>query len=223
VFVITFRSIQYQFFTVHTPPVWEPIQTQLFNFNLQLFVAFPILAIAFAFHMNIAPVQMELKNATSTRVQLACSCAVLIGTALYLIMGIFGYLRFGKDVKSNVLKSFLDPGDVLVQIGRIAFLLVVTTAFPLIVYPCRMNLRTLFFRTLKRDNLFHVVSTVCLVVTAYGVAISGVSLGLVFGVLGATCGNFLIYSFPGLLYVKVREILVLIGKSFFFYFFVSVV
>jgi amino acid permease len=40
---------------------------------------------------------------------------------------------------------------------------------------------------------------------SYGVAISGVSLGLVFGVLGATCGNFLIYTFPGALYIKLNR------------------
>ncbi len=56
-------------------------------------------------------------------------------------------------------------------------------------YPLRMNLRTLFFRTLKRDNVFHICSTVVVIVSAYAIAISGVSLGLVFGVLGATCGT----------------------------------
>ena len=99
--------------------------------------------------------------------------------------------------------------DIPVQIGRCAFLLVVTFAFPLLVYPCRMNLRTLLFRRLKRDNVFHVIATTGIVVTAYAVAASGVPLGLVFGLLGATCGNWLIYIFPGALYVKLSDVIYL--------------
>lgn len=59
-FVVVFRSVQFNFFSAHTP--WPVVDApMLFNFDLRLFVALPILAIAFAFHMNIAPVQMELK------------------------------------------------------------------------------------------------------------------------------------------------------------------
>ncbi len=200
VLVVCVRSVQYRL-----DPGEELQPLVYFNGNVQMFVAFPIMAIAFAFHMNIAPVQMELSNPTQRRVLFACVAGVGISTVMYLVMGIFGNLRFGKCVASNILVSFRDPTDIPVQIGRIAFLFVVTLAFPLIVYPLRMNLRTLFFRTLKRDNVFHIVSTLLCIVTAYGVAISGVSLGLVFGVLGATCGNFLIYTFPGALYVKLNR------------------
>jgi amino acid permease len=211
--VVCVRSVQYftsehvvsQIFSNATSG-FNMIPVEAFNWNAQLFVAFPIMAIAFAFHMNIAPVQMELANPTQGRVLFACVCGVAISSVMYLIMGVFGVLRFGQCVESNVLLSFTDPTDIFVQVGRIAFLLVVTLAFPLIVYgtvkccmgfylreniffssyPLRMNLRTLFFRTLKRDNWFHVLSTLAVIVTAYGVAISGVSLGLVFGLLGAT-------------------------------------
>ncbi len=166
------------------------------------------------------------------RVQLACTAAVAIGTVLYVVMvclarvfrlcalrsrlrqGMFGYTLFGKTVSSNILNSFKDPSDVLVQIGRIAFLLVVTFAFPLIV--CVALLVVLRVRcvrsrsltrahvqlpvshepahallphaqgsfschacahahtdTVQRDNMFHYLATLGLVVTAYGVAISG--------------------------------------------------
>lgn len=199
VLVVVVRSIQFQLTANSHAPAPGIVY---FNWDLALFVSFPIMAIAYAFHMNIAPVQMELQNPTPGRVQFACTSAVAVGTVLYIMMGVFGYLNFGDCAASNILKSFTDPRDIPIQIGRIAFLFVVTLAFPLIVYPLRMNLRTLFFRTLKRDNVFHVVSTLLVIVSAYGIAISGVSLGLVFGVLGATCGNFLIYTFPGALYVK---------------------
>ena len=201
VLVVVIRAIQYR---LNPHPLEELVTIVYFNWDVQLFVALPILAIAFSFHMNIAPVQLELKNPTPGRVILACSSSVAIGAFLYSFMGVFGYLRFGKCVNSNVLSSFTDHRDILVHIGRIMFLLVVTTAFPLIVYPLRMNLRTLIFRTLKRDNVFHVVSTVVVLAGAYGVAISGVQLGLVLGVLGATCGNFLVFTFPGALYVKLN-------------------
>lgn len=203
VLVVVIRSIQSVFFSDFKLLV--PDSAVLFLVDLRMFVAFPILVIAFAFHMNLGPVQMDLQNPTMGRVQAACGGAVSIGTVLYIVMGIFGYILFGGVVSSNVLNSFVDPSDILVQIGRCMFLLVVTMAFPLIVYPCRSNLQTLLFRKLTRDNLFHYLVTPILLVTAYGVAISGVSLGLVFGVVGATCGNFLIYTFPGALYLKLSE------------------
>lgn len=203
VFVVVFRAIQTLFFSqFRLLNVTAPV---LFAWDLRLFVSFPILVIAFAFHMNIGPVQMDLQNPTMKRVHCSCGSAVGIGTLLYIIMGIFGYLLFGASVSSNVLNSFVDPGDVLVQVGRCMFLLVVTMASPLIIYPLRTNLKTLLFRKLTKDNLFHYLVTPLLIVSAYGVAISGVSLGLVFGVLGATCGNFLIYTFPGALYLKLSD------------------
>ncbi len=133
--VVCVRSVQYFSDPHHIPNPFEPkfIPVDPFNWNAQLFVAFPIMAIAFAFHMNIAPVQMELSNPTQARVLFACVCGVAISSVMYLIMGVFGVLRFGQCVESNVLKSFHDPTDIFVQIGRIAFLLVVTLAFPLIV------------------------------------------------------------------------------------------
>jgi hypothetical protein len=90
-------------------------------------------------------------------------------------------------------------------VGRIAFLLVVTTAFPLIIYPLRMNLQTLLFRVLKPNNWFHWVSTISAIAAAYAIAISGVSIGLVFGLLGSTCGIVLIYIFPAALYLKLNR------------------
>jgi amino acid permease len=137
--IVCVRSVQYIRSVVSAPgsdfaTVFQNvIKVPAFNWDAQLFVAFPILAIAFAFHMNIAPVQMELSNPTQARVLFACACGVAISTVLYVIMGIFGVLLFGKCVASNVLTSFTDPRDIPVQVGRMAFLLVVTLAFPLIV------------------------------------------------------------------------------------------
>ncbi len=45
-----------------------------------------------------------------------------ITTTLYLVVGLFGYLDFGKDVEGNILNSY-SPSDYLAMAGRLSMAL----------------------------------------------------------------------------------------------------
>lgn len=100
------------------------------------------------------------------------------------------------------MQNFTNQKDVLVLIGNIGLLGVTSFSFPLIHYPCRGNVLTLFFKG-SQSNFLHYGLTFLLIGSAFGVAsIPGLDLGFVFGLVGSTVGLFLVFILPAAMFLR---------------------
>jgi len=165
-----------------------------FNLSPRILTAVPIFSMAFTFHMNIAPVYAELKNATAKRMNIVCVISISIGFLVYLIVGCFGYANFRNHTLSNILQNY-NSTEPPILLGNIALCCVVCFVLPLVNYPLRGNLNTLFFQG-SESNLVHVGLTLSGVFGAYIVSILGVDLAFLFGIVGTTVGALLVYVLP---------------------------
>ena len=64
------------------------------------------------------------------------SGAVNLCTAMYLCVGIFGYIAlYHLDFAGNILTFY--PSSVFIEIIKIGFGISVALSFPLVIFPCR--------------------------------------------------------------------------------------
>lgn len=71
--------------------------------------------------------------------------AVNICTAVYIFVGIFGYIAFcAKPFSGNILMSFTP--SITTDVIKIGFVLSVAFSFPVVIFPCRSSLHSLLFR-----------------------------------------------------------------------------
>jgi amino acid permease len=96
------------------------------------------------------------------------------------------------------------------RIAQIAFVLVVTASYPLQHFAGRVNLAALIFRKLDptahpRYMLFHVLCATGYVVGSYGLAATGLDLGLVIGIAGSTGGQLFLFILPGVFFLRIRK------------------
>jgi amino acid permease len=136
--------------------------------------------------------------------QAGAQVAMLIASVLYLATAGGGYAAFGLDAQSNVLLNFV-PGqssplpDLLIFCMKLAFSGTMISTFPTISHGLRTSLHALCFpgrNETTNDRWLEAGLLVGLIVTC---AASVSNLGLVFQLLGSTCGAILMFLLPACL------------------------
>lgn len=177
-----------------------------------IFLAFPLLVVAFTCHYNALQFYHELGPATETTVRTmsrVTMSSIGLCTTVYFLIAFGGYLMFGDDTKSNVLKSWTDGDDTWVLIAQLAMGLVLVFSFPLVHHALRSNLSDLLGLTVKlpngelrTPNLPHVILTGIMSSLCVGLAVAVPDIGVVLGFNGSINGVMLVYVFPCLIYLK---------------------
>ncbi|KXZ52259.1 hypothetical protein GPECTOR_10g890 [Gonium pectorale] len=138
--------------------------------------------------------------------------------AVYVTVGISGYMAFPDNVSSNILMSF-DRDDIMVQIARLAVTLIVMGSYPLTHHPARAGFEHLVkpatpagaVEPLDSDvdalpagvsRLTSVAFTLAFVLSSTAVAEVVTDLGVVLHLLGGLCISFIIFFLPGLLLIN---------------------
>ena len=98
--------------------------------------AAPIFTCAYICHFNVLPLHRELIHPTRPRIKRMIYYVVSFCTALYLAIGIFGYIYARGYTDGNILNNFRTK-DILATIGRIALAFTCITGLPMIVLPAR--------------------------------------------------------------------------------------
>lgn len=103
--------------------------------------SFPILVFAYTCHQNMFAIINELspnvddgsKTRQSNKV---IRNAIVIACSSYIVVGVTGYLTFGRDVNGNIITMY--PKDSISSlIGRLCMVIMVSLSFPLQCHPCR--------------------------------------------------------------------------------------
>ncbi|KAF9944804.1 hypothetical protein BGZ65_011571 [Modicella reniformis] len=126
-----------------TQPLPSKDEIQLINFTPQFLTTLPIFVFAFTCHQNIFSVYNELSDNGQSMLNRIITSSIGSAVVVYHIIGILGYLTFGKTTGSNIIQMY--SPTLLVTIGRIAIVILVLFSFPLQCHPCRACLDKVLF------------------------------------------------------------------------------
>lgn len=161
---------------------------------------------SFTCHQNIFAVNAEITdNSLSKMKKLICTVS-LSSFSMYVSFGLINFLIYGPDVSENILKNY--PTDILGNIVRILYIIVMAVSYPLQLAPARtylLNMMNVSSKT-KRYKLIYFLVTTTLILLTYFIAISGVRLGIVYSIVGATASCFMCLILPGLFYLYMDDV-----------------
>lgn len=135
----------------------------------------------------------------------AVRISLLLCSAIYFTIGIFGYLLFGDSTMADILVNFDQTsgsamGSLLNDIVRLSYALHLMLVFPLLNFSLRSNLDELLFPRkplLTTDDKRFLSLTFLLLVLSYLAAIAIPSIWYLFQFLGSTSAVCLAFIFPG--------------------------
>jgi amino acid permease len=180
----------------------------------EFFNVLPIISFSFSFHTNILLMWKEMtefpretKNIGSTSLFASLICFVI-----YLLCALFGYISFADCTTDNILTHF-DEADWYFDIGRVGYALIIMVSYPLLAYPFRISTDSILHEywwksagvlpKMSTKRLF--ITSLCIFVFSYLLAILPIGIGLVFGITGATAGNLLMFGLPCMFYLSLEK------------------
>ncbi|KAI5174980.1 hypothetical protein PAEPH01_2114 [Pancytospora epiphaga] len=158
---------------------------------------------SFTCHQNIFAVNSEMEDNSLARMKNLIYCVSITAFILYMAFGIPNYLLYGEDVADNVLKNY--PQDNLATLVRGLYVVVMGVSYPLQVAPARVYLLNMLnVPAVKRKaNVLHFAVTIMIIIATYLIAVSGINLGVVYAIVGATASTFMSLLLPALFYFHI--------------------
>ncbi|EGW33475.1 uncharacterized protein SPAPADRAFT_60823 [Spathaspora passalidarum NRRL Y-27907] len=112
---------------------------------------FSIIVFAFTGHQNMFSIINEAKDRSLSSLTSLVNFAVLISAALFIVVGLAGYLTFGDLVNGNVILSY--PSGPSTTLGRFCIVFMVVFSFPLMLHPARISCNNIYYWL--KVNLWH--------------------------------------------------------------------
>ena len=107
-----------------------------------LLSTFSIIVFSYAGAMNLFNIINELKDNSLRNIKRTIGYSILISTAMFLTVGISGYLTFGTNTRGNILLDY-DPNSHWVSFGKFALAIMLILSFPLQFHPLRIAVNNL--------------------------------------------------------------------------------
>ena len=131
----------------------------------------------------------------------ASRVSMAVATVLYMLTAWGGYAAFGVQAQPNVLLNFKpgphQPLSMPTIAGiRAAFVGTMVFTFPTMSHGLRTSLHTLAFEDQPETAMYRWLEALGLVAAIAGVAAAVDNLGLVFQLVGSTCGTLLMFIMP---------------------------
>ncbi|CAI9611458.1 unnamed protein product [Staurois parvus] len=174
------------------------------TFNSKTAYALPTLAFAFVCHPSVLPIYSELRDRSQKKMQLVAHISFFAMFAMYLMTAVFGYLTFYGKVHSELLSTYTNQKDVLILTIRLAVITAVILTVPVLFFTVRSSIFELARKT-KYNLLEHLTVTIVLLSLIDLLVIFIPSMKDIFGAIGATSANMLIFILPSSLYLKITQ------------------
>ncbi|KAE8615755.1 hypothetical protein XENTR_v10008607 [Xenopus tropicalis] len=175
-----------------------------FTFNDKTVYALPTLAFAFVCHPSVLPIYSELRDRSQKRMQLVSNISFFAMFVMYLLTALFGYLTFYGTVKSELLNAYQNKHDILILTVRLAVIIAVILTVPVLFFTVRSSLFELARKT-KYNYWQNILVTIILLALVNVLVITIPSMKDIFGVVGVTSANMLIFILPSSLYLKISK------------------
>ncbi|XP_074125552.1 sodium-coupled neutral amino acid symporter 1-like [Sminthopsis crassicaudata] len=172
-------------------------------FNFKTVYALPTIAFAYVCHQAVLPVYTNLKNRSLRKMEIVSNVSIFSICVMYLFTAFFGYLTFYDEVHSSLLHTYKDKG-LLILIVRLSVMMAVTLTIPVLFLTARDSLAELLkkpiFNLLERIVIAAIILAFvdCLVIFVP-------TMKDLFGVLGTTTSNMLIFILPTILFLKITK------------------
>mmetsp|Transcript_27400 Transcript_27400/g.37760 ORF Transcript_27400/g.37760 Transcript_27400/m.37760 type:complete len:599 (-) Transcript_27400:64-1860(-) len=184
--------------------------TSLVITNLHTLKSFPIMIFSFSCQQNTFAVVNELALPTQSRVDSVFVAATVTALALYLVVAYCGYMTYGSNLNSDILKMY--PENDITSLSRIMVSFIVSCHYPLQMNPYRKSMLSLLNIALgpleETDNYYRfryfAVTAITLLFT-FTVAVMFDDLGVAFSVVGATGSTLVIFILPGIFYYTIHK------------------
>ncbi|XP_073476063.1 sodium-coupled neutral amino acid symporter 1 isoform X2 [Aquarana catesbeiana] len=183
----------------------EQMCTPLYwTFNSKTAYALPTLAFAFVCHPSVLPIYSELRDRSQKKMQLVSHLSFFAMFIMYLLTAVFGYLTFYNKVHSELLSTYTNQKDVLILTVRLAVITAVILTVPVLFFTVRSSLFEVARKT-KYNFWQHLAVTIVLLSMIDLLVIFIPSMKDIFGAIGATSANMLIFILPASLYLKITN------------------
>ncbi|XP_039211243.1 sodium-coupled neutral amino acid transporter 1 isoform X2 [Crotalus tigris] len=182
----------------------EACRPKYVTFNSKSVYALPTIAFAFVCHPSVLPIYSELKDHSQKRMQMVTKISFFAMFVMYFLTAIFGYLTFYESVQSDLLHKYQNKDDILVLTVRVAVILAVILTVPVLFFTVRSSIFELARKT-KFHLCQHIVVTLILLMIINLLVIFIPSMKDIFGVVGTTSANMLIFILPSSLYLKITH------------------
>lgn len=121
--------------------------------------SFPVIVFAYTCHQNMFSILNEIGDNSHWRTTSVIFASIGSAAALYILVGITGYLSFGNEVGGNIVAQYAPSTST--TIGRAAIVVLVMFSYPLQVHPCRASVDAVLkwrpkgklFNFLSRHNI----------------------------------------------------------------------
>ncbi|KAM4748528.1 sodium-coupled neutral amino acid symporter 1 [Rhinophrynus dorsalis] len=182
----------------------EMCTPKYFTFNSKTVYALPTLAFAFVCHPSVLPIYSELRDRSQKKMQLVAHISFFSMFLMYLLTALFGYLTFYGNVHSELLHTYQNKSDHLILTVRLAVIIAVILTVPVLFFTVRSSL---FEMARKTKYIFwqHLLVTIVLLALVNLLVIFIPSMKDIFGVVGVTSANMLIFILPSSLYLKISK------------------
>lgn len=180
----------------------------------------PVACFSFLCHPNVLYLYDELRRQkrraspsryTSKRSKMMAATRVCYAACslIYAAEAVGGYAAFGRNAQPDLLEN-LRPGpecplpQVVVQALHAAFVTSMITTFPSLSFSLRGSLHALCFSAVEETRAWRLGESALIVGLVGCVAAAIDDLGLVFQLVGATCGSLLMFVLPALIFLRGR-------------------
>lgn len=156
-------------------------------------------------HNNVFPAFSELRySATSASQTWIISNSTLgIGSFLYVLAGMFGYLQFRENTEGNIVNNFASD-DELILAGRLGLVIMLLVSVVLLLFSCRRAILDLILGSAERAKSSHeLIASTLIFVAWFGLSIVLSKVEQVMALAGAIFGSCTAFIFPAMLYLKI--------------------
>mmetsp|Transcript_4755 Transcript_4755/g.7061 ORF Transcript_4755/g.7061 Transcript_4755/m.7061 type:complete len:448 (+) Transcript_4755:155-1498(+) len=183
------------------------------NPSLLSLMAFPLLVVSFTAHYNTFDMYWELKDRSIERMKYVVSTSTGICLAVYIIVGLSGYLLFMEKTQPNILVNlWTDRNDfpgIFTATAFLAISVAVSLSYPLVCHGARGSVKKLLFTRVDMeaaDGINHVLITISIIILSLLVGLYIPDIGIIFAFMGSTVGVCFVYVLPGLFYIETCKI-----------------
>ncbi|XP_057647709.1 sodium-coupled neutral amino acid symporter 1 [Chionomys nivalis] len=207
--VVIYKKFQIQCMSVEqnstiSANVTDMCTPKYVTFNSKTVYALPTIAFAFVCHPSVLPIYSELKDRSQKKMQMVSNISFFSMFVMYFLTAIFGYLTFYEKVQSDLLHKYQSRDDILILTVRLAVIVAVILTVPVLFFTVRSSLFELAKKT-KFNLCRHVWVTIVLLVIINLLVIFIPSMKDIFGVVGVTSANMLIFILPSSLYLRITN------------------
>ncbi|TBU06643.1 transmembrane amino acid transporter [Hamiltosporidium magnivora] len=195
-------------------------------FNTDFSLSLPIIIFSLGCHQNLVKIYSELNSRNLKTITIVSLISICLGSIIYTIIGLVGYILIGQNSKYNILEYFMknqeilktlistkswDKNFVLIKMALIAFIIVTVCSFPIQIQPARDAFLNIYY-LLSKKNVIEmgrkknekdklILSLILSTTLIFISWLIDLDLEKLIKFIGATVMNFVVYLFPSILYL----------------------